>query len=329
MTDKSRYLDYLPAIYSEDVYVGQYLVPFEDVLEGFRYLLDDVDRYFTPALTDQAFLPWLATWVALVLDEEWDDAKRRRLISEAVQLYRWRGTVYGLKRYLEIYTGLVPEIREWRWPGGMQIGVASRIGGFSSDGGSVPLRLPPARTPPVDALIQHVERADPAYYDYYVVDTQSVDGEPLRLYYRADRVKRVEVGPGRVELWLFPAEGGTPEKKAHEPATVTRRDGLIDDAYTLGVKIGGGPVNTFQYSGDTYLVDEVEEERPYHFIVDVRVPAEDIGSVKIDKVRAILDLEKPAHTVYYLKLTPVITEYEVETMQIEVRSTVGIDTIVV
>jgi phage tail-like protein len=332
MTDKSRYLDYLPAIYHEDLYVGQFLMPFEDVLEGFRYLLDDIDRYFAPALTDQAFLPWLATWVALVLDEEWDDAKRRRLIGEAVQLYRWRGTVYGLKRYLEIYTGLVPEIREWRWPGGMQIGVASRIGGFSSsDGGSGPLRIPPTRTPPVKALIQRVDRSVPAYYDYYVVDTQSSAGKPLRLYYRADRVKRVNVGDERVELWLFPAEGEAAEKKTHEPATITRRDGLIDDAYTLDVEIGSDPATTLRYDGDTYLVDEVEEDRPYHFIVDVRVPVEDISSVKFDKVRAIVDLEKPAHTVYYLKLTPVIVEYKLETMQIGVRSrsTIGLNTVVV
>jgi phage tail-like protein len=328
MTEKSRYLDYLPAIYHDDPYVGQFLMPFEDVLEGFRYLLDDIDRYFAPALTDQAFLPWLATWVALVLDEEWDDAKRRRLIGEAVQLYRWRGTVYGLKRYLEIYTGLVPEIREWRWPGGMQIGVASRIGGFSSAEGSAPLRVPPTRTPPVNARIQRVERSDPAYYDYYVVDTQFPDGKPLRLYYRTDRVKRVEVSDGRVELWLFPAEGEVAEKKTHEPATITRRDGLIDDVYTLDVKIGEDPVTTLQYHGDTYLVDEVEEDRPYHFIVDVRVPAEDIGSVKIDKVRAIVDLEKPAHTVYYLKLTPVVMEYKLKAMQIKVRSTIGLDTVI-
>ena len=62
-TDKSMYLDYLPAIYHGDPYAGRFLVPFEDVLEGFRDLLDDIDRYFAPALTDQEFLPWLATWV--------------------------------------------------------------------------------------------------------------------------------------------------------------------------------------------------------------------------------------------------------------------------
>ena len=124
----SSYLQYLPAIFAQDPYLGKFLRPFESLFGAYNNLLVDVDRYFSPALTDPEFLPWLATWVALVLDEEWAEADRRRLISEAVELYRWRGTVTGMQRYLEIYTGLIPEIRERRWPGGMQIGVASQIG---------------------------------------------------------------------------------------------------------------------------------------------------------------------------------------------------------
>jgi hypothetical protein len=45
-------------------------------------------------------------------------------------------------------------------------------------------------------------------------------------------------------------------------------------------------------------------------------------------VRAIVDLEKPAHTIYYLKLTPVVSAYALEPMQIEIRSTIGQDTYV-
>jgi hypothetical protein len=48
----------------------------------------------------------------------------------------------------------------------------------------------------------------------------------------------------------------------------------------------------------------------------------------LDKVRAIVDLEKPAHTIYYLKLTPVVSEYVLEAMQIGVHSTIAVDTTV-
>ena len=301
---QSRYLEYLPAIYQdrEEPFLGQFLVPFEEVLTGFDALLSDLDRYFAPVLTDSEFLLWLADWVALVLDEEWDESKRRRLIAEAVKLYRERGTVGGLQRYLEIYTGLIPEIRECRWPGGMQIGVASMIGG--TDPGDASL-----------ARIARVERDDPKFWDYYMVT------EPGRsTYYRTDQVKRVTVGGRFVEITLLDGE-----VRHHAPATVTRRDGLVEDVHTLTVLDEGGAEHEVRYSGDTLLVDE--QELPYRFILDVRVPLADLGKVKIEKLRAIVNLEKPAHTIYYLKLTPVVSAYGLQPMQIEVRSTVGTDTI--
>jgi hypothetical protein len=136
-------------------------------------------------LTDAEFLPWLATWVALFLDEEWDEAKRRRLISEAVELYRWRGTVLGLKRYLEIYVGLIPEIREWSWPGGMQFGVASQIGSINPPDVSL-------------ARIQDVSHRQPPQYDsYYVVDTIDNQGEAHRVYYNT-----TDVESGRQRRWF-------------------------------------------------------------------------------------------------------------------------------
>lgn len=305
---KSRYLDYLPAIYQEDPFLGQFLLPFEEVLTGFEDLLSTIDRYFAPAVTDPDFLPWLATWIALVLDEEWDEAKRRRLIGEAVKLYRLRGTVQGLKRYLEIYAGLVPEIREWHWPGGMQIGVASQIGGTRPEDTSM-------------ARIDSMAREPLAYYDYYVVDTVAPAGHPqegqsLRLYYRADRVKKVGIGDGYVDITRFGEE-----PIHHEPATVTRRDGLTDDRYSLTLE-----TETVEYRGDTFLIDEVE--LPYRFVVDVRVPVAELENVELDKVRAIVDLEKPAHTMYYLKVTPVVSEYVLQPVQIEIRSTIGVDTTV-
>jgi phage tail-like protein len=322
---QSSFLRYLPAIFARDPYLGKFLKPFEEVLTGYNRLLADVDRYFSPQLTDPEFLPWLATWMALVLDEEWDEADRRRLIGEAVELYRWRGTVTGLKRYLEIYTGLVPEIREWRWPGGMQIGVASRIGG----------------TMPADAAwtkITRMVRDKPlVYYHYYIIDTVAAaghpepevsEGDPIQIFYRTDRVQRVEVDQDQktVDIWYLPSEEGPAIPRHYEPASIGRRDQLIDEHYML--TIDAQPESqTVAYSGDTVLIDE--EEYPYRFTVDVRVPLAGTEKFRVlDKVRAIVDLEKPAHTIYYLKLTPVVSAYVLESMQIGVHSTIALDTTV-
>ncbi len=315
----SRYLQYLPAIYQEDPFLCRFLLPFEEVLTNFEDLLSVVDRYFAPALTDPEFLPWLATWVSLVVDEEWQEAKRRRLIARAVGLYRLRGTVEGLKQYIEIYAGVRPELRARRWPGGMQIGVASQIHGTAAG---------EALRPPTQIL--NVRRKDPVRRSYYVVDAIATSehpdvapGDPLRLYYPADRVKNVEMPKdGTVEIWLHHEAVA----RRHDPARVTRRDGLVEKRYELTLDTEVGP-QTIEYRGDGFLIDEVEQA--YRFVLDVQVPAKDLENVKLDKVRAIVDLEKPAHTLYYLKLTPMLSQVSLEPMQVGVSSTIDIDTITV
>ena len=166
----------------------------------------------TPAPADD-FLPWLAGWVAHPFDEEWDEDRRRRFLAQAMALYRERGTVAGLKRYLELGLDLDPgevEIREGRWPGGMQIGVASRIGYVANNNAGEPNGAG-AGKPGID-MTSH---------DYYVVDTvtptdlpagiagESIpDGERIQLYYDADFIQRIDlqwdgVGLDYLERYLF------------------------------------------------------------------------------------------------------------------------------
>ena len=105
----SRYLDYLPAVFREDPFVGRFLLAFEAVLtgvgdvEGLEQVIGRVAGYLDPGTTDEDFLPWLAGWVALSLRADWDADTKRGFIREVVPLYRQRGTLAGLRRMLEIY----------------------------------------------------------------------------------------------------------------------------------------------------------------------------------------------------------------------------------
>jgi phage tail-like protein len=108
----STYLKYLPAIYSADDFLGRFLLIFETILSPIERTVGNLHYYFDAQITPPEVLPWLASWLGLVLDERWPEEQRRALILAAVELYQWRGTRRGLSEFLRLYTGLAPEIVE-------------------------------------------------------------------------------------------------------------------------------------------------------------------------------------------------------------------------
>jgi phage tail-like protein len=110
--DRSTYLKYLPALYSGDEFMGRFLLIFESILGPIERTVDNLPYYFDARMTPPEVLPWLASWIGLVLDERWPEVRRRELIRAAVELYQWRGTRRGLLEFLRLYTGHTPEITE-------------------------------------------------------------------------------------------------------------------------------------------------------------------------------------------------------------------------
>ncbi len=110
-------------------------------LPAVEQLLDAVERYSDPfaapspvrpdaegipaqGFFDDDFLPYLASWVALTLKQHWPEAKKHRLISGIVPLYKKRGTVEGLTRVLEIFLEYPVRVTEEL---GIQVGVRSTV----------------------------------------------------------------------------------------------------------------------------------------------------------------------------------------------------------
>ena len=144
----ATFLKYLPALftqhpdnnlpgYNDPPFLDRFLCGFEDAHQPMQEILDNIERYFDADMAPAEFLPWLATWVSLALDENWPELKRRRLIQEAVELYRWRGTRRGLSRYLHLYTGVIPQINDQPFSG-MRLGPSTRLGGSHTLLGDVP-----------------------------------------------------------------------------------------------------------------------------------------------------------------------------------------------
>ncbi|HNM78328.1 MAG TPA: phage tail protein [Tepidiformaceae bacterium] len=109
---RSTYLDYLPGLYQESEFLGRFLLIFEHILSPIDRTIGNVSHFFDPDLAPAEMLPWLASWLGVVLDVRVPEERRRDLVRAAPELYRWRGTKRGLREYLRLYTGIEPEITE-------------------------------------------------------------------------------------------------------------------------------------------------------------------------------------------------------------------------
>ncbi len=103
---RSLYLNFLPEIYREVDLIGRLLKIFEQAFEPDVQALDALWAYLNPLIAPKELLPFLAHWIGWNLTPELTITQKRRLISQAMEIYRWRGTRKGLRHYLHLYTGL-------------------------------------------------------------------------------------------------------------------------------------------------------------------------------------------------------------------------------
>ncbi|MEA2532095.1 MAG: hypothetical protein QOG89_3739 [Thermomicrobiales bacterium] len=184
MEERSRLLSYLPGIFAdgeEASFLGRYLLIFETILDSIDWTVGQLPAYFAADAAPEEFLPWLASWVGLVLDEGWPVERRRAVLANAMELHRWRGTVRGLSEHLLLYTGVKPEIVERG--SGLKLGRDSRLGhqtvlgrGDRSNHFSVILRVPDPAVFERNRLRTVIEAQRPAHTTYALFVLPLEDG---------------------------------------------------------------------------------------------------------------------------------------------------------
>ncbi|MBZ5558150.1 MAG: hypothetical protein LAO77_12825 [Acidobacteriia bacterium] len=160
------YLRRLPRTFSRSDAAASFLLRYLAIFEGFLGETEarGVDRHLLldPCSAPADCLPWLASFVGLTLDDRWASAPapcghaspdaRRRIIKEAAWLFRYRGTLPGLTRFIELYVGspvIIIEKFRLRGVGAVVlgdretshnsiVGVGFRIGGAVSSDTSTP-----------------------------------------------------------------------------------------------------------------------------------------------------------------------------------------------
>jgi phage tail-like protein len=138
----------LPAIYSREAavesFLWRYLAPIEGQLGQLDATSESRHVILDPRSAPEEMLPWLGGFTGLVLDQRFPESARRTAIAESVWLFRYRGTIPGLTRFIEIFLGFAPRIIEqfrFRGHGGGSVGDASVsssiLGGGFRVGGAV------------------------------------------------------------------------------------------------------------------------------------------------------------------------------------------------
>lgn len=152
----------LPAVYQEDEFADRFVGGFDDVIAPVLSTLDCLVDYFDPYLAPEDFLEWIAGWVGISLEEGWPIERRRAVVATAVEMYRMRGTVAGLRANLQVLTGGQVEIADsggvaWsKNPGADMPGEASpRL--------AVRIRVPDPSSVPMDLVDSAVAAAKPAH----------------------------------------------------------------------------------------------------------------------------------------------------------------------
>lgn len=127
----SRLLEYLPVIYRDDPFVGQFLLAFEKLLLGFEgdsflpkpeepnseavgleIKIANIATYFDPLQTPDDFLPWLASWTALTLRADLPLLVQRQFTANIMRYYRFRGTKANLQALLSLFVQGQPTVAE-------------------------------------------------------------------------------------------------------------------------------------------------------------------------------------------------------------------------
>jgi phage tail-like protein len=117
---RDTYLKHLPAIYrrnaaSRDL-LERFLALTQSGIGNVRSEIENLPRLFDPFAAPgsgyPSWLGWLSDWLAWLTNQHWSEHQTRVYLSEAFSLYRQRGTVAGLRRYLKIYAGVNAHIIE-------------------------------------------------------------------------------------------------------------------------------------------------------------------------------------------------------------------------
>ncbi len=103
-------ISYLPPAFQEDPvsadFVDRLLSYFDTSFAEIEAKIDDFAGNLDPDSASVDFLSWLGSWLDLTFLAQWPEATRRAFIRRAIELYKKRGTVSGLREFIQLHLAI-------------------------------------------------------------------------------------------------------------------------------------------------------------------------------------------------------------------------------
>lgn len=111
-TDRSNWLEYLPAMYGESDFFAKFLLIFEAGFAPYDWIVSNFDLYLDAKIAPPEWLQWFGSWVDILVPPDIPEERQHRIAQELGPLFMGRGTRKSLSRHLELVFDAKPIIEE-------------------------------------------------------------------------------------------------------------------------------------------------------------------------------------------------------------------------
>ncbi len=109
------FVDYLPQIYrkqGKNSFLSRYLMIFQSIYVDFEEKLEQTPRLFDVTTAPPEFLEWLTKWFSIQDSAQWSEEKLRKLLQNASEIYRTKGTCDSIRQMVLQYIEESPYLIE-------------------------------------------------------------------------------------------------------------------------------------------------------------------------------------------------------------------------